>query len=110
SFLESYVDSAKSAMLEAIRRIIGRDPEQNAGEYDIKVKAKVDAIFNGLYYMKEENIEEIARPYKGGQRDVIKFQMAWREHLFQEIENSLREMGDEIGSTIYSEITDVLDQ
>jgi hypothetical protein len=110
SFLESYVDLAKSSVLEAIRKITGRDPEQNASEYDIKVKEKVDTIFDGLYYMKEDNIDEIARPHKGGQRDVIKFQMIWREHLFQEIENSLRGMGDEIGAAIYGEITDVLDQ
>jgi hypothetical protein len=110
SFLESYVDSAKSSVLSAIRRITGRDPEQNASEYDVKVKERIDAIFDRLYYMKEENIEEIARPHKGGQRDVIKFQMAWRELLFQEIENSLRGMGDEIGSAIYGEITEVLDQ
>jgi hypothetical protein len=108
-FLENYVNSAQLLVLDATRGITGRDPEQSAGEYDIMVREKVNEIFDRLYYLVEENIDEIARPHKGGQRDVIEFQMTWRKLLYQEIENALRGLGDEIGSAISGEITEVLD-
>src|SRR5215467_7564552 len=47
-FLEGYIKSARVNVLEAIRRKIGPDSERSANEYDIKVKEKINAIFDSL--------------------------------------------------------------